>query len=261
MKTLEFSYAMQIAFSQPAFKHCFSLRCLPFDTPCQNIREMFVDIHPNHCLTETTDGFGNRVLTDRITEPHEDFSVFVSGTANIDFSLIEPEPLNLIYKYPSPHTACGEQLTLFKNDLLKKLENLSTHEKAEKIMQEIYNAFSYVSGATNIHTTAEDAWILKKGVCQDYAHIFIALCRSLSIPARYVVGIPKGIGETHAWAEIYDTDRWYGFDPTNNKRIDESYLKLSHGRDFGDCGVNRGVLIGGGVQKQTIETKVTVVSE
>lgn len=259
MKTLEFSYAMEIEFSEPAVRHCFSLRCLPFDSPSQNIREMFVDISPHNVLTETTDGFGNRVLTDRITQMHDKFSVYVVGTAEVDNQKKEKEPLNGIYKYPSQYTKCGEKLLKTAEHLKEKIEGLSVHEAAKVISDEIRAHFSYQSGATNIQTTAEAAYVLGKGVCQDYAHIFIALCRQLGIPARYVVGIPQGEGETHAWAEVYDDGIWFGVDPTNNCFVDDSYILLSRGRDFADCSVNRGVLIGGGTQKQKIKATVKIV--
>ena len=259
MTELEFSYAMHIQFSLPAVKHCFSLRCLPFDNSYQNIREMFVDISPHNCLTETADGFGNRILTDRITEEHTAFSVFVTGTADIDLNLREQETLNGIYKYPSAYTKCEGQLETFSKGLEKELSNLSVLETSQILMQKIKQHFQYVSGVTNIQTTAAQAFALGKGVCQDYAHIFIALARAHGIPARYVVGIPEGTGETHAWAEVYENGIWYGVDPTNDKMTDERYLKLSHGRDFADCSVNRGLLIGGGTQTQTIEATVKVV--
>ena len=87
----------------------------------------------------------------------------------------------------------------------------------------------------------------------------IAVCRALGIPVRYVVGMQEGTGETHAWAEIYDNGIWVGIDPTNNKLVDDRYLTLSHGRDFADCGINRGLFIGGGTQKQTIQAMVKVL--
>ena len=95
---------MKIDFSSPVIRHCFSLRCLPFDTPSQRIELINVDIEPHNMLTETADGFGNRVLTDRIIEPHSKFVAIVEGKASLDFSKREKEELNCIYKYPSQHT-------------------------------------------------------------------------------------------------------------------------------------------------------------
>lgn len=259
MQRVEFSYSMKIEFSAPVVRHCFSLRCLPFNNEWQRIRELFIDVSPHNVLTETADGFGNRILTDRITEPHTLFSVYVNGIAEIDLTAAEAEPLNGIYKYPSQHTVCGPLLTALAEAQRAACADKSPTEKAKLLMEALRARFSYKSGVTRVETTAEQALKLGCGVCQDYAHILIALCRALGVPARYVAGIQEGTGETHAWVEIYDNGYWVGIDPTNDKMVDERYLKLSHGRDFADCGINRGLFIGGCTQKQTVEASVRVL--
>ena len=72
-----------------------------------------------------------------------------------------------------------------------------------------------------------------------------------------MVGMMVGEGETHAWVEVYHEGSWYGVDPTNNRLADENYIIISRGRDFADCGINRGLLTGGGMQTQTVSLKVT----
>ena len=106
MQCLEFSYSMKIEFSSPVVRHCFSLRCLPFSDAYQRVCELFLEVSPHNVLTETADGFGNRILTDRITQEHTDFSVYVSGVAEVDIASKEQEELNGIYKYRSEeHTS------------------------------------------------------------------------------------------------------------------------------------------------------------
>ena len=124
-------------------------------------------------------------------------------------------------------------------------------------MQRLYKDYVYEAGVTNVETTAEEAFNLGRGVCQDYAHIFISLCRLGGIPARYVTGFMIGEGQSHAWAEILFGDKWIGMDPTNNLLIDDNYIKLSHGRDAADCKINLGIMIGGGEQAQQIKVSVT----
>ena len=101
MKELEFTYKMNIDFSSDVLRHCYSLRCVPFDNEFQKIKELTVDITPSNNRTYTTDGFGNTVLTDRITVPHRRFGVYVHGKAVTDIAKKQPEKLNGIYKYPS----------------------------------------------------------------------------------------------------------------------------------------------------------------
>ncbi len=98
---------------------------------------------------------------------------------------------------------------------------------------------------------------LARGVCQDYAHVFIALCRLAGIPARYVSGLPIGEGTSHAWAEIWADGLWHGLDPTRGCIAHEGYLKLCVGRDYNDCPLERGIFSGNSTQTQTVFMKVT----
>ena len=75
---------------------------------------------------------------------------------------------------------------------------------------------------------------LGKGVCQDYSHILIALCRKYKIPARYVVGMIIGEGATHAWVEVYYDGCWYGLDPTHNKEVDDYFIKIGGTPSYND---------------------------
>ena len=123
-------------------------------------------------------------------------------------------------------------------------------------MHKLHQDLSYEKGVTTFQTTAEEAMKLKKGVCQDYAHILIALLRMMRIPARYVVGMMIGEGFSHAWVEMEADGRWYGLDPTNDVLVGENYIKISHGRDYNDCIVNKGVFTGMASQKQDISVIV-----
>lgn len=113
---------------------------------------------------------------------------------------------------------------------------------------------------TSVNTTASEAFEKKQGVCQDYTHIFITLCRMHKIPARYVSDLPVGEGASHAWAEVWVNGKWFGIDPTRNCDADEKYLKFCTGRDFKDCPIEQGVFIGFGSQTQKVFTKVEDVT-
>jgi len=124
-------------------------------------------------------------------------------------------------------------ILLFLNTL-----NLYTHQY-----------INYTQGATSVHTTANDIFNFPKGVCQDYAHLFIAVCRYNGIPARYVSGyiFPDdqllGALQMHAWVEAFVPDiGWIGIDPTNNIFTDTNFIKVSHGTDYNDCSPIKGIL-------------------
>jgi transglutaminase-like putative cysteine protease len=134
---------------------------------------------------------------------------------------------------------------------------LNALDKAKILCAKVYEHFTYAPGETNVMTTAGEAFVAGKGVCQDYAHVLITLCRMAGMPARYVSGLFVGEGASHAWAEVWMDGLWYGIDPTHNCLTDEKYLKLCVGRDYSDCPLERGVFSGWAEQTQKVFTKVT----
>jgi transglutaminase-like putative cysteine protease len=110
-------------------------------------------------------------------------------------------------------------------------------------MDFVYRNCEYASGVTNVNTSTVDFWINRRGVCQDFTHLFLALCRSVQIPARYVSGYlydarrkeVRGAHATHAWAEVWLPNcGWHGMDPTNNCLTHENYVVVATGRDYRD---------------------------
>lgn len=168
-----------------------------------------------------------------------------------------------MYRYPSKYTQYEPEVRAFTKTAWKESGANSAEtdlEKAVRVMDYLYHHFLYIPGVTDIRTTAADALRLGRGVCQDYAHIMTAVMRCAGIPARYVNGLMIGEGATHAWVEIYTDGGWYGLDPTNNLHVDDYYIKLAHGRDYGDCEVDRGIFRGNAVQRQKIYVNVEEIS-
>jgi len=120
----------------------------------------------------------------------------------------------------------------------------------------------YVTGATGVDTTAEEAIVSGKGVCQDHTHIFIAAARQLEIPARYVSGyllMDDRIEQsaTHAWAEAFiDTLGWVGFDISNGISPDPRYVRLATGRDYRDAAPVTGMSFGAGSEELIVSLAV-----
>ncbi|MBK1831630.1 transglutaminase family protein [Verrucomicrobiaceae bacterium R5-34] len=122
------------------------------------------------------------------------------------------------------------------------------------IMEHIYQHYSYQTGVTSVDTDAQQVIRRKEGVCQDFAHAMLALCRSLGIPARYVSGYffdathdssLRGAQASHAWVEVFIADHgWIGLDPTNNKITDATYIVLATGRDYKDVSPISGTYYG-----------------
>lgn len=256
MATLDFSYHMEIKFSSPVIKHCYTLRCIPLECENQHIEDLKLEVFPENQLTYSSDGFGNILVNDRIVMMHNEFSVDLSGTVITNGGVTRDSQPNPVYKYPTHYTKCGVELEKMFSRIKIGITQ-DTVDTALKFTRAIRANIVYKSGVTGVMTTAENALLSGAGVCQDYSHILIALLRRAGIPARYVVGMMVGEGETHAWVEVLKDGCWYGIDPTNNRLADENYIIISRGRDFADCGINRGLLTGGGNQSQNVRLKVT----
>ncbi|MGF0032752.1 transglutaminase domain-containing protein [Bariatricus sp. SGI.154] len=254
MKSLQFTYRMELKFDQPVCDHYFALRCVPASNDVQDIQITSRYVSPADSLDEVIDGFGNHKYVGHYMANHMKFSYEVEGIARVKGMQVQPESLHPMYKYPTRYTEPTEELIEYGESLtLTAGDNLGN---AIQIMDALYRDFKYVSGSTDIHTTAGEAWKKRMGVCQDYAHIMITLCRMKGIPARYVNGLMIGEGYTHAWVEIYTGEGWYGLDPTNHLHVDDYYIKLAHGRDYGDCVLDKGLFLGQARQTQTIYANV-----
>jgi transglutaminase-like putative cysteine protease len=158
--------------------------------------------------------------------------------------------------------------TYIKKSLYPPEISKNTFEPVFKYIQRINNYLrsylSYEQGITNAATTASEVLELKRGVCQDYAHLLISILRTNGIPARYVSGyLNQGIGYTgasamHAWVEVWIPGTgWIGIDPTNNVFINDNYMKVAHGTDYSDCMPLRGIIRTGGQGKTNYSVEVT----
>ncbi len=155
------------------------------------------------------------------------------------------------------------------NDAYIEKDNWNRHkeegvfEYLTRLNQKIHETFEYTPDVTNVHNTADETFSLKKGVCQDYAHVFIGLSRLNRIPCRYVAGYLNqgrnftGDLQMHAWVEACVPGcGWIGFDPTNNVLKDYHYIKVCHGTDYSECSPIKGIIKGLGKQKTNYTVKV-----
>jgi transglutaminase-like putative cysteine protease len=205
---------------------------------------------PEHRITCQSDSFGNQEMNLFIPmiEQTVDFEAWIlierhaaekahhiSADWLIDTRLLEPtrltQPDDQIRRAAAMLLASGKQGIALAEEI-----NLWTHQ-----------ALQYAHDVTDIHTTASQALALGQGVCQDYAHIMLALCHLCNLPARYVSGHMLGEGGTHAWVEVLipvadrqDIAMVVSFDPTNCKQVDLNYLSIAVGRDYYDIAPTSG---------------------
>lgn len=262
MREVGFVYDMQLTFDKPVRRHYFTLRCFPKSDLRQRIKSLEFKLSKADYISKDEDCFKNKLLNGEVLEEHSSFFVSVSGTANTGLEIFEEreKPFEAaIFSVQTELTRPGDMIKEYYGETVSRLKNKETdYDRALWLMRRLYSDMTYSSGATGVKTTAEQALSLGMGVCQDYTHIMLSLCRLAGIPSRYVVGMLEGEGESHAWAEILSNGRWYGLDPTNNLLVNESYIKISHGRDYSDCSVSRGVFLGSAKQSQKIRVVLEV---
>jgi transglutaminase-like putative cysteine protease len=132
--------------------------------------------------------------------------------------------------------------------LLQPRNGMSLGELVAQVAQYISSHFEYARHVTLASSPIDDVLERGKGVCQDFTHLMIALLRSFELPARYVSGYihrPNKESQSHAWCEVWLPDLgWYGIDPTNNRSVDDHFVKVAVGRDFTDVPPNKGVYRG-----------------
>ncbi|MGN1014648.1 MAG: transglutaminase domain-containing protein [Butyricicoccus sp.] len=256
MRKLQFVHTKRLTFDAPVTAHSFSLRLIPRGDSRQIICDVDYTVEPADHLTEVTDEWGVSMCIGDCYRDHTEFVYTVRGVAWLSDSPTINEPVHPIYRYPSSLTQPGPVINgLYENAACADELPL---QRALHWMDVTYSHFTYQSGATDVTTTAEQAAERSAGVCQDYAHVLLSLCRLDGIPARYTVGYLIGEGETHAWVEIFDGRQWYGMDPTHNRMINSDYIKLTSGRDYTDCILDKGYFRPAGPEYRTITQTQTV---
>lgn len=257
MKSLAFKYNLSISFDAPVEKHSFTLRTVPVTDERQSILTAALSVTPDVRLSHSTDGFGNLLHYGRIDSAHSAFSAELTGTAETglnSFCLGGDEYREHVFRYNTPLTTPDEALRAFAHDIAGSADVPDT---AYSVMQSVHDYMHYLPGKTNVATKAAEAFALRTGVCQDYSHIMLSILREKGIAARYVAGLLIGEGESHAWVEVKDKDRWFGFDPVNMLCVNEDHIKISHGRDSSDCVINRGTFFGFACQTQSVSVSVS----
>ncbi len=168
----------------------------------------------------------------------------------------------LLFRAPVLHTTAVRRLAR-RARLRDPGSRESVLESLDRIVGAIARGLTYTPDVTTVSTDVEEVLRLGRGVCQDFAHVFIAAVRTAGIPCRYVSGyIYEGAGETvvgasHAWAEAWVPDRgWTAYDPTHPGLAAEHYVRLAVGRDYRDAAPTRGVFVGAG--SSSLEARVEI---
>ena len=205
----------------------------------QELRRFELSVTPPFALTRRVDRFGNDVVeleADELAGGLE-FSFLstleqTAGAPPVHVAREDAAP----FVTPTRLTQADPHMCAVARELRGTYKGALAFASA--LNEWVYRAMRYGFGATDTRTPAAAALAGGVGLCQDYAHIMVAMCRAAGIPARYVSGHMLGEGGSHAWAEVLLPERGgyaaYGFDPTNRRRPGLDYLTVAVGRDYSD---------------------------
>jgi transglutaminase/protease-like cytokinesis protein 3 len=241
---LKVSYKVTADFEYPVREHYFLLRPEPSGIYSKTAISSELGAIS---FARSRDSFGNITLTGREIKPHSSFTYETEFTYDSDAFSCKND--DIIFSFPSKYTKISEEMKSFS----------VSFNSPEKLCRAVFEYMEYSPNITDVNTTAMSAFALKKGVCQDFAHILISLLRFKGYTAKYVKGFKNEItenGTSHAWVEVLINGERVALDPTAPDAETYGYIKVGVGRDFADCPMERGVFIGGGKQNQRIELKI-----
>lgn len=245
MKKFLYSLKTDLRFEEPVTNHTFLLRATPLVVPSQEPMRVSVSCFPACGLASYKDAFGNLVHQGYIQQGHGSFTFCSTGEVLIDDSKKD-------FLEPAPYYLLATPLTRLEGALKEYFLSFRTTGSADHVtdywLSRISCDFRYLKGVTDTSTTAAQAWDIGEGVCQDYAHILLAVLRGQEIPCRYIAGLLQGEGASHAWIEYFNGKYWVGVDPTHNTICNDRYMKISQGIDFSSCSLEKGVFLGSGEQ-------------
>jgi transglutaminase-like putative cysteine protease len=255
-------------FGQPAHHSIQYLRMTPRADSCQSLISWQVSTPGK--IRRWTDGFGNVAHVSVQNGLHDELPVLTRGEVEtIDTFGVLPADDGLpplMFIRPTGYTRVVGAIESLARPFVERMRDEGIIAALHALMWCLHTTVSYRPGLTDVDTTAEEALEKGSGVCQDHAHLFIACCRVLGIPARYVSGYLYSHGEersalaSHAWAEAYVDDLgWVSFDPSNGQSATDAYVRLAVAFDYaGACPV-RGIRKGGGAEEMTVRVAVDTV--
>ena len=217
------------------------------------------DIRVNGELQLSHDSYGNITHSLVIDVPHSEIMIVAMGEVETGLPIVQnlqqtatALPLS-IYLRETPLTLYNEAIATFAMQYKHLEQGEMQSSWLETMMYALLNRVEYIPGVTQVTTSAIEAFALGKGVCQDHAHIFIACCRSIGLPAHYVSGYlfteDGSLMQTHAWADVYLNELgWQSFDVSNGCRAGATHVRLASGLDYRTASPVSGMRAGGGVE-------------
>lgn len=262
---LEVQHETRLEYTEPVTESTTELRMEPVSDTDQSCHSFHLAVSPKTELFRYQDGFGNRVHHFNLLPAHGEVHVLAASVVETD-----PRPRDLMSSWAT-FPLDLDTLDLDVLDFLKFRGPVRPTSRLTPVLEAlrpspgarlgqliaqashyIAEHFEYARYVTLATSPIDDLLEHGKGVCQDFTHLMIALLRSFGVPARYVSGYihrQNKESQSHAWCEAWLPDlNWVGIDPTNDRVVNEHFVKVAVGRDFTDVPPNKGVYRGRGLE-------------
>ena len=265
---LEIVHSTRYHYSGAIAETVMEVRLRPMDGAGQRCIEFALELSSGIKPRTYTDGYGNNVHYFNLVRPHTSLSILSRSVVETGLRVDADPGDELVHdflRFRSPvNDVEGVRELARTHPVADPASSESVEQALDELTRSICRDFAYDRTATNVYSAVDDVLALRAGVCQDFAHLFIAVARAMGVPARYVSGyihIPTEKGSavaSHAWAEAWVPGKgWLGYDATRPVRVTENHVRLAVGRDYSDAAPTRGVYVGSasGTMRVTVRTR------
>lgn len=266
---LSVHYSTTYTYAEPVRQVIQLLRVAPLSFAGQSVLDWRVDVDQDARLREGRDGYGNITHMLYVDSAVSSLSIAIAGRVLTEdkHGIVQGLPHDLpapVFLRETPLTQPGPAIRTLADACDGKGGEI---DRLHRLVARIHAGLRFNTEATQVETGAEQAAAEGHGVCQDFAHVFIAAARLGGIPARYVSGhLFRRDGKhkqqaAHAWAEAWVEDLgWLAFDPVNGISTDDAYLRVACGLDYRDAAPIAGARSGGGREQLKVEVRVSAAA-
>lgn len=273
---LRVQHETKLTYSNDVSETVFEVRMAPPSEDDQTCLGYRLRITPSAPVTVYQDGFANRVDLFNLYRPYRELLIRATSVVRTHRAAGEPKlaevPFDpesdefqavdaLEYRLPSKLVERGPELVAFLESFPPPSGSLL--DVVNQLMNATRSRLVYENKVTSARTPVGEALALGRGVCQDFAHLFLGACRGVGLAARYVSGYIHEPGEiaTHAWCQVWaGRNGWVDVDPTRGHIVGDDYVRIALGRDYLDVPPNRGIYRGLAEESINVAVKVEPIS-
>jgi transglutaminase-like putative cysteine protease len=267
---VEIVHSTRYRYSGPIAETVMELRLRPMDGNGQRCLAFELELSSALEPRAYRDGYGNNVHYFNLVRPHTKLSITSRSVVETGLDIDADPGEELVHdflRYRSPvKDVPGVRELARQHPIADPTSRSSVEDALDQLTVAISRDFAYDRAVTNVYSAVDEVLELRAGVCQDFAHLFIAVARAMGVPARYVSGYihaQQGSGvatASHAWAEAWVPDRgWVGYDATHPVRTSDHHVRLAVGRDYSDAAPTRGIYVGSATGAMEVRVRTRVV--